>query len=209
MEEFLKGGSGAVFIFFYLLPGFLGAMLYDYLSERDKPTNFDRIIDALVLTLVSSVLVHLCFGVPLLPTIKVDDHTAVTDIVSLFISKNILYISLCSVVISIIFSFLNNYGIIYYVLRFIKFTYKNGNLDVWYDTFCKHQGYWICIRYSDGRSLVGWAKFYSSYGKPRELFIAEANWWEPNPDGTITASEVLPGVYISDFTNVLSIELLD
>ncbi len=210
MEEFLKGQAGPVFILLYLLPGFLGAVVYNYLVERDKPSNFDRIIDALLLTLASSLIVHILFTVPLLPSFNVPKDSSPASIISIFLSRNILYISICSVVISIIFACLNNHNVIYDVLNWTKITYKNSNSDVWYDTFYKYRKYWVCIRFYDGRSLVGWPKYYSKTGAPRELFLADATWYETLEDGRYEPIDVVgAGVYISDFSTVIGIELLE
>jgi hypothetical protein len=57
---------------------------------------------------------------------------------------------------------------------------------------------------------VGWVRFYSQFGDPRELFLADATWFETDGTGAIMPNDVAgPGVYISDFSTVTSIELLE
>lgn len=210
MGDVLKGEAGGLFLFLYLLPGFLGAVVYDYLVERQKPTNFDRIIEALVLTLVSSVLAHVGFDVALLPDIAISKDTSLTQILNVFLSVNIFYISLCAVGISIVFALINNHNILYRILNITRLTYKNGDGDVWYDTFYRHRKYWVSIKFSDNRILIGWPQYYSFTGQPRELFVADATWWEPDADGVLVSVDVKgAGVYISDFTKVTAIELLE
>jgi len=53
----------------YLLPGFLGAVVYYYLVEGEKPDNFERVIHALALTLASSLVVHGIFHLRLIPLV--------------------------------------------------------------------------------------------------------------------------------------------
>lgn len=210
MEDVLKGEAGALFLFLYLLPGFLGAVVYDYLVERQRPTNFDRIIEALVLTLASSILAHVWFQVPLLPNANLSRDTPPTKILSVFLTSNIVYISFCAIGISVIFAIVNNQGWIYWVLNRLRLTYKHGDWDVWQDTFYKHRKYWINVRFKDGRSLIGWPQYYSATGKPRELFVADATWWEPDETGALTSVDVQgPGVYISDFSTISALELLE
>ena len=48
MDEVLKGGSGAVFLFLYLFPGFLGSLVDDFLVECRNRDNFERVVAALV-----------------------------------------------------------------------------------------------------------------------------------------------------------------
>lgn len=68
MDEVLKGQTGAVFLFLYLLPGFLGSLVYEFAVEGRKRDNFERIVAALVLTLLSSVSLKVVLGITLLPT---------------------------------------------------------------------------------------------------------------------------------------------
>jgi hypothetical protein len=210
VDDVLKGETGALFLFLYLLPGFLGAVVYDYLVERESPSNFDRIIEALVLTLASSVVAHVGFGVPLIPNITLAKDTPLTEVLGAFLGTSILYIALTAVIISVIFAFINNHNIIYWILNRTRLTYKNGDGDVWQDTFYKHRKFWISIKFEDGRSLIGWPQYYSPTGKPRELFVADATWWLPDSNGNLTSVDVAgAGVYISDFTKVTAIEVLD
>jgi len=65
MDDFLKGDSGAVYIFLYLLPGFLGSATFDYLVEGEPRETFDKIVFALSMTLLSSLTVSRLFGMPL------------------------------------------------------------------------------------------------------------------------------------------------
>ncbi len=46
MDDFLKGDSGAVYIVLYLLPGFLGMAIYDYLVEGQPREVFDKIVSS-------------------------------------------------------------------------------------------------------------------------------------------------------------------
>jgi hypothetical protein len=208
MEEVLKGGSGAVFLFLYLFPGFLGTLVYDFLVEGQRPENFERIVAALALTLVTSALIKFVFGLPLLP-LAIDDKAPVSAVIDGFVGSRLLWGTLGSVVLAAGFAALNNSGALYKFLGAIGLTYKESSRDVWSDTFRKYRGEWVRINFADGRSLIGWPRFYSKSGDPREIFIAEATWWTPDDAGAVSMSDVSgPGVYLSDFAGVTSIELL-
>jgi hypothetical protein len=206
----IKGDTGALFLILYLLPGFVGAVVYDYLVERQSPSNFERFIEALVLTLVSSVVAHVGFHVPLLPKIALSNEAPMTDVLGAFLGKSIFYVSIIASVISFIFATANNHKWIYWPLNRLRITYKNGEDDVWKDTFYKHRGFWISLKFEDGRVLIGWPKFYSQSGKPREIFVAEPTWWQPDAAGNLVAIVAqVAGVYVTDFSKVVSLELLD
>lgn len=228
MDE-LKGDSGALLLFLYLLPGFIGLLVYDFLAEGRQRETLEKLVIALVLTLVSALLVNYVFEVPLFPEPRAvqragffaalsalvggepakDLETAA--VLSAFLTRNLLYQSVASTLLAALFAALNNKGLVYKAARFLRLTLKTGNADVWADLFYGLRGYWVRVRYDDGSQLVGWPQFISNPGIPRELFLAEATWHYPNPaaPGSLTSVDVEgPGVYVNQFDKVVAIELL-
>jgi len=211
MSDFMKGEAGPVFfIVLYLLPGLLGTVIYDYLVEGEKRDNFERVLHALVLTLLSTLLVHGVFRLPVIPEIEVGKETAVTAIIVMVLDRNLLIMSLVAVGLTVVWACLHNHDIIYGCLNRLGVTYKKSKSDVWQDVLNRHRGYWIQVQFQDGKTLVGWPMYYSASGKPREMFLANASWWLPCEDGDVIQTTVDgPGVYISDFSKVTAITLLD
>jgi hypothetical protein len=209
MEEVLKGENGAVAVFLFLLPGFLGMSVYDFLIEGEPRDNVQRIIFSFVLTLLSAIVVNMTLAVPLIPMAVPKDADSLS-VLKVLVGVNLLYMSCSSVLIAISLAVLNNYGLPLRLFRSIKVTYKTSAVDVWQDIFYTFRRYWIRITFSDGRELVGWPMYFSAVGKPRELFIADATWLLTNEDGVSVSVDVSgPGVYIADFTKVTTIALLD
>ena len=210
MDDFLKGDSGAVYIFLYLLPGFLGVAIYDYLVEGQPREIFDKVIFALSMSLVSYLIVSLVFGMPLVPGIGLGKDSNAPMVLSSMVGRGLAYVSLFSAVTSIALAFLTNYGWPLWLCRKLRITYKTSSVDVWQDTFYRFRGYWIQVTYADGRKLIGWPQYFSAVGKPRELFLKDATWWSVDDNGDPTSIDVKgPGVYISDFTAVTAIALLE
>jgi len=205
--ELFQSNIGLLFFFLYLLPGFLGIIVYDYLSVGEKRDNFQKTIDALALTLVSILCVHYMAGIPFLPSVR---NTQTTDLLNDLLSLHLFLTSLAAAGIAIALAICNNHGVLYRILKALKFTYKYSMMDVWQDTFYKHTKFWLIIRFADGRALVGWPKYYSETGKPRELFITNATWWERDAAGNLVERDVKGngGVYVSDFSGVKSMELV-
>jgi len=209
MDEFLKGSTDAVALVLYLLPGFLGMAVYDYLVEGPPREIFDRVVFGLCMTLVSAVCVHLIFGVPMVPLIVIKKDGNVFELVGNIVGSNMVYATVASIVISVAVAVVNNYGIILTAARTLRLTYKTSTVDVWQDVFYKFRGYWIQITFADGRELIGWPRYFSSLGQPRELFVGDATWWLKDDNGVITSIDVKgEGVYISDFSTVTAIALL-
>jgi hypothetical protein len=210
MDDFLKGDSGAVYIFLYLLPGFLGLAVYDYLVEGQPRETFDKVVFALSIALVSYLAVSLVFGMPLVPAVPSGNDIELWKVLSRMLGRNLIYVSVLSGALAIVLAFLKNYGIPLWIFRKLRITYKTSSDDVWQDTFYRFRGYWIRISFSDGRELIGWPQYFSAVGKPRELFLMDATWWSVDENGAPTSIDVKgPGVYVSDFSAVTAIALLE
>ena len=207
--ELFKSLAGVAFVAFYLLPGLLGTVVYDYLVEGEKRDNFERILQAFVLTLLNALLVHEMLGTPLIPDIDMTGEAQVSKIASALLDKNLVILSLSASVIGLVFAVINNHGLLYAVLRKLRITHKMSAVDVWQDVLNRNPRCWVRVSFSDDSYLVGWPRYYSATGKPREIFVAEATWWRVDTDGGFQSTDVTgAGVYISDFSKVTSIELL-
>ncbi len=112
MPDVLKGEAGPLFLLLYLLPGFLGAVMYYYLVEGEKPDNFERVIHALALTLASSLVVHGIFHFSLLPDISLTKDTSSLGVLNAVLGRSLLYITVMSVIIAVVFAILVNHDII-------------------------------------------------------------------------------------------------
>lgn len=207
--ELLKGDAGPVFIVLYLLPGVLGVVVYDYLISGERKGVIEQIFLVLALDVVSSLLVHVVFRVPLGVFAEVTEDASVTEFIELIVRNNLLYLSIASVLISAGFAFANKDNLLYNILRNIGVVNRIGSVDVWQEVFRRSRRMWVRVTFSDGRILVGWPSIYSLSGRPRELFLSDATWWNPKGNGEYAQVEVIgAGVYLSDFSKVTAIELL-
>lgn len=209
MDSALSGGSVALYLFFLLLPGLLGSFIYDYFLEGEPRENSDKITTALILTLLSSIIMHYAVRTPILPNIEITTGTRVDSIINAFLAKNLLYTSALSSMIAFVFAIINNHGLIYSLMRRLGLSMKAPANDVWQKMLYANQGFWIAISFRDGRRLTGWPEMFSSMGRPREIFLAEATWYDLNEAGEVITSDIEgPGVYLSNFDDVVAIEIL-
>jgi Family of unknown function (DUF6338) len=207
----IPANAALIFMFLYLLPGFVGQAMYFYLCEAASPDAFGRVLNAFIITLPAVGLANWVFDIPLVPVAALDEKSTVIVILNALVGKNLLYVSAIALVIAIAAAVAKNHGWILWAARRIRMTYKNDSLDVWQDAFYKNRGVWIRLRYTDGKILEGWPQFFSNAGKSREIFVAKATWWEPGGEEASMLPTTVegPGVYVGDFSRVVAIELLE
>ena len=210
MNDLLAANSPILFLFLYLLPGFLGLLVYGFLVEGAPQDKFDRLVTAVVLSLISALCVHFLLGQPLVPVAAVTAATPANEVLQSLIDLNLLYCSVTSMLFAAIVAVLTNQGLIYGPINWLKVSYKTSSNDVWQDVFYRHRGYCVKLQFEDGRTLVGWPKFFSATNRPRELFIADATWSYRAEDGTFNSLDVAgPGVYVCDLGSISHIEILE
>jgi len=209
MDELSAVDSPALFLFLFLLPGFLGLLVYGFLVQGEPQDKFDRLVTAFALSLVASLIVSYLVGYPIVPGPAVTATTSFSVILKTMIGRSLLDTSIVAVLIAGSLAWLNNHGKIYNILNYLKISYKTSNSDVWQDVFYRHRAFWLQLEFRDGRKLVGWPKYFSATGKARELFLADATWYLTDESGVESTLDVDgPGIYIVDMTLVTGIEIL-
>ncbi len=197
-------------LFLYLLPGFLGGVVYEAVAEARSRTTFERLLIALVLTLLATMTSNWVFSTPLFPSVRITPESSFDFVLSAFIGRNLVLASAISTALGLLAAFVQNTGWLYAALRRLRITNRSGRIDVWHEIFSKHREIWIQVRLRDGRRLVGWPEYYSEDSQRREVFLAEAIWFIPQVDGTYRPPEIDgPGVYLTDWSAIEALELLD
>lgn len=210
--EGLPGEPTALFLLLFLLPGFLGLQVYDYLAVGAKRDGLQRIVTALCLTLLSGLAVRALIGIQLITIIKVTKDTPISEVLGSFVSPNLFYLSVVSIVLAAFFAVLNNHGILYRLARFACLTRRTGRDNVWQDLFNGNRRSWLRIHLKDGSRVIGWRRLASDDASLRELYLAEAVWWVPNPrapGGFAEQRSDAGGVYFGNFDEITMIEVFD
>ena len=132
----------------YLLPGFLTAWVFYSLTSYPKPSQFERVVQALIFTLIIQV------GVSLEKILFVNIGSTwnmgyYTDQTKLF----------CSVVnaflLGIVFSYFANNDRFHKLLRKLGITRETSFPSEWFGTFLNNVTY-VVIHLKDERRVYGW-----------------------------------------------------
>jgi hypothetical protein len=168
-------------ILIYLLPGFVAAWLYYGLTSFPKPSQFERIIQALVFTVLiqfaTSVLKWIlltigkyvsCMGV------WNDDTGLVASVVIAFL-------------FGLTFCKYSNNDKIHNILRKLKITQSTSYPSEWYGAFAENPTY-VVLHLTDGRRLYGWPLQWPSQPNSGHFSMAQAEWLTDN--GSIVLDNV-------------------
>lgn len=165
----------------FLTPGFLAAWVIYGLTSHDKPAQFERVIQALILTVAIKALVFLESKI----AIKIGQywHLGTWNEDSALI---------CSMVTALLvglgFSYLVNKDLLHNFLRRCKFTNRSSHPNEWSDVLSKFPRY-VVLHLEGERRLFGWPEVWPSNPKSGHFFIITAAWLQDGEYFDITGAE--------------------
>jgi hypothetical protein len=153
----------------YLLPGFITAALLYRLTPAPRPIPFERVIQALIFTIVIQLLVtgtkHVLF--------KLGDWMIVlgpwTNDVALAWSVVIAF------VLGLFAVWTGNSDTIHRRLRRMRITHQTSFPSEWYGVFCKHEGY-VVLHLKGERRLLGWPEEWPNAPGVGHFVVEKAAW---------------------------------
>jgi len=153
----------------YLLPGFIAAAVIFSLTPMPRPSPFERIVQALVLTIiVQAALIALRAA---LIWIGAHWRTFGTWSEDLRVVMSVVL----AVVLGMLWArFLNN-DAIHSVLRRTGFTRQTSSASEWYGVLSKNSRY-VVLHLKGARRLYGWPEEWPSYADQGHWVITQSVW---------------------------------
>jgi len=152
----------------YLLPGFLVAWMFYALTSHTKPTQSERVIQALIFTLLVAAVVALerivlqYFGhwYILRPWDK--DSELIASVIT-------------ALLLSLLIAHLTNKDTLHAVLRKFKLSQRSSSPNEWCTVLSARQQF-IVIHLKDDRRLYGWPLVWPSDPDKGHIFVTSASW---------------------------------
>lgn len=160
--------QNAIVILQYLLPGFLAAWVFYGFTSYSKPTQFERVIQALIFTLIIQAAVYieraLFFQVGIYWNLGGWNNNS--KIVCSTISASVL---------GILFSYFANNDKFHKLFRKIGVTRETSFPSEWFGTFLKNVTY-VVLHLKDERRLYGWPIEWPSDPDRGHFLLVQASW---------------------------------
>jgi len=161
----------------YLLPGFLPAWVFYGLTSYPKPTQFERVVQALIFTLLIQVLVsgerYLALAVG-----------RVYQIGSWTESVNVAWSAITALMLGLAFSYFANTDVLHRVARRFKVTRETSYPSEWFGAFLNQT--FVVLHFHDERRLYGWPKEWPSEPATGHFVLQQPSWLVGSEDRPIT-----------------------
>ncbi len=179
-----------------LLPGLLCAWIFHGLTAYPKPAAFERVIQALVFTVIIQALTALTEKILL----------ALGALLSnpfIWGSNDAIIISAAyAILLGLLISYLTNNDIIHSVLRDLKITRESSYSSEWYGAFLTPS--YVVLHLKDDRRVYGWPSAWPSQPNTGHYVIKEPSWLDGQNEVAITGVDSI----LIDATDVAHVEFM-
>lgn len=152
----------------YLLPGFVSAWVFYSLTSYSRPSQFERVVQALIFTIFiqSIVLVEESFTNLLCASYNQKEFSD---------KFGLLYSVITAILLGIIFAACANNDRLHKLLRSLKITRETSYPSEWFGAFLQDITY-VVLHLEDERRLYGWPKEWPSDPYKGHFVIVEPSW---------------------------------
>lgn len=164
----------------FLLPGFLAAWVFYGLTSHKKPDKFERVVQALIFTLLVQAVVTLekwGWGVAQKSVAVVGPWSPSTDIVAA---------SLTALALGVLFAWLSNRDSLHSWMRDRGLTTRTSHPSDWHGVFSENREHFVVLHMSDERRLFGWPETWPSESADGYFYIQQASWEGPGDSVPLT-----------------------
>lgn len=175
--------NGVIDVLTFLLPGFVAAAIFYSLTSHAKPGAFERVIQALIFTMIIKAIVTLYV---MFSSSTGESRHWVGDwepVPSVAIA----------VILALVAAYVLNNDLVHRVLRRLSITRETSYPTEWYSSFSKPMNY-IVLHLKGERRLYGWPEEWPSRPEEGHFRIVEGEWLteKGSTPATGVASIVIP-----------------
>lgn len=158
--------SEVIRVLVFLLPGFVAAAIFHSLTSHPKPGALDRIIQALIFTVIGQAATAGFFlYVSLTP--ERAQWTKYYEFVSSV---------LVAIILGLVAAVVSNTDILHRLLRYFEVTKETSYPSEWYSSFARNDDCYVVLHLNGERRLYGWPEEWPSRPEEGHFRIAEGEW---------------------------------
>ena len=174
----------------FLLPGFFAAWVFFGLSAYEKPSQFERVIQALIFTLAVQFFVSIYAII----YFKESTDLSLNSTLPLYTETVVSVIS--ATFVGLLFALFANKDWLHSILRYFKITKQTSYPSEWFGAFNKRNSY-IVLHLKDERRLYGWPQEWPQSPDKGHFYMALASWLANEGDETYLPSVQVDGILIN------------
>ena len=168
-------GGEIVGVLAFLLPGFVAALIFYSLTSHPRPGAFDRVVVALVFTLIGQTITNYALSA----FVGAEGSAGAIEGWEPGLSV------LVAIVLGSCASGVSNYDLLHGLLRWLRLTRETSYPSEFYSTFAQYGRHHCVVLHLRGdRRLYGHAKEWPSDPQDGHFCVTDAEWLDDDNKGT-------------------------
>ena len=165
--------SEAVAVITFLLPGFVAAGIFYSLTSHPKPGDFDKVVQALVFTMVGRAIAQ---GVEFAASVFGE---------SAWVARWDFVVSVgIAAIIGFFAAWIANTDWVYAIMRKMGATKETSFPSEWYSAFVNNEDRYVVLHLKGQRRIYGWTTEWPSRSDRGHFRITDGEWLVENPSAT-------------------------
>ena len=158
--------SEVVSVLTFLLPGFVAAAVFYSLTSHPKPSEVDRVVQALIFTIVGRTVAE---GLSLIVA-SLGGENLWTE------SWEVIVAVVIAVIVALVAAWITNTDALHALFRRTGLTKETSYPSEWYSTFSRNPDCYVVLHLKGERRLYGWPEEWPSRPDQGHFRIAEGEW---------------------------------
>lgn len=155
-------------LFQFLLPGFISAWVFYAFTSYPKPSQFERVVQALIFTVIIQAMIYV-IKAPLVWIGRYHPLGAWNE------ASHLIWSICCAIAFGFTFSYFANNDKFHALVRKLGITKETSYASEWFGAFLKNVTY-VVLHLEDERRLYGWPIEWPSEPGNGHFLITEASW---------------------------------
>lgn len=151
----------------YLLPGFVSAWVFYGLTSYPKPSQFERVVQAMIFTLFTQVTINIVESI----LNYIGKYWSVANWSD---SSSLIWSIIIALFMGLVFSYFANNDKLHKLLRYINITHEGSFPSEWFKAFLNVT--YVVLHFNDERRLYGWPIEWPSVPTEGHFLIAYPSW---------------------------------
>ena len=158
--------SEVVTVLSFLLPGLVAVAVFHMFTSHPKPSEFERIVQALIFTILVQAIAELALWIG-----RLVGHDAQLR------EESAVMVSVCiALILGLIAVYMSNTDTLHRFVRFLRLTKETSYPSEWYSAFHHNPDCYVVLHLQGQRRLFGWPEEWPSRPAEGHFRIAEGEW---------------------------------
>jgi hypothetical protein len=203
----MPGTTEALGVLLLLLPGFSCAYIVQRLAVRPKQTELDKVIEALLFSLILYLVASPFFSYSLPLSWQKKTAEGIEQYTLQFNWPYLAVLAALALATGILYSTNLNNDWLLRLLRKLRITQRTARNSIWNDAFQDISSSFVLVQLSGDRTVIGYLRYYSDEPEDASLFLEDAA-WIVDEEGTQDPIDG-PGILLTKQAGIESVSFLN